>query len=52
MNKPKILTYCWECQTPVKITRKRLADVGQYPKCERHEKQFLAYLGNLQRQQN
>jgi uncharacterized protein YlaI len=52
MNKPRILVKCWECASPVKITRKRLASVGRYPKCEKHEKEFLAYVGNLYRQQN
>jgi Cdc6-like AAA superfamily ATPase len=52
MNKPRLVVECWECKTPVKITRLRLAQVGQYPKCQTHEKQFLSWLGNLYKEQN
>jgi hypothetical protein len=52
MNKPRLVVECWECKTPVKITRLRLAQVGQYPKCQTHGKQFLSWLGNLYKEQN
>jgi hypothetical protein len=52
MNKPKIITTCWECGKLIRITRKRLAQVGNYPTCSKHEAEFLAYVGNLYRTQN
>jgi hypothetical protein len=52
MNKPKVITNCWECGAFIRITRKRLAQVGNYPKCKKHEANFLAYVGNLYRIQN
>jgi len=52
MNKPRIETKCYECQTPIKITRKRLEQVGNYPQCKKHTQDFYAWVGNLYRQQN
>jgi hypothetical protein len=52
MNKPKLITKCWECGELVRLTRKRLREVGNYPQCPQHEAQFLSWLGNLYREQN
>jgi hypothetical protein len=52
MNKPRLVVKCWECKAPVKITRLRLAQVGDYPKCATHEEEFLAYVGKLYSEQN
>lgn len=52
MNKPRIETKCWECGELVRITRKELAQVGDYPKCLKHEAQFLAWVSKLRYEQN
>jgi hypothetical protein len=52
VNKKRLKVECWECKAIVLITRKKLAQVGNYPKCQKHEAEFWAYVGNLYRTQN
>jgi hypothetical protein len=47
MNKPNLIMTCWQCNKLLRITRKKLAQVGNYPQCTQHEAEFRAYLTNL-----
>jgi predicted Zn finger-like uncharacterized protein len=52
MNKPRIITECWECKAKYPATRKSLATAGQYTHCPKCDLKFRAWLTGLASAQN